>query len=88
MPQIPRADAESLIRLISSNILRNKELSSICQLNGLQTSGVKATLQNRIVTRKCCLRLPLRLDGRFRLPYLLSYAPSFLPCVSEVSSTA
>ncbi|KAL2754663.1 hypothetical protein ACRALDRAFT_1076278 [Sodiomyces alcalophilus JCM 7366] len=49
MPEIPRSDVASLLKLVQSNTLLNRQLSTICQLNGLTSSGVKASLQGRIV---------------------------------------
>ncbi|KAM0334097.1 hypothetical protein ACHAQA_001117 [Verticillium albo-atrum] len=49
MPEIPKADVASLIKVVQSTTLLNRQLSAICQLNGLTSSGVKASLQNRIV---------------------------------------
>ncbi|KAH6671601.1 putative SUMO ligase SizA [Plectosphaerella plurivora] len=49
MQEVPRADASALVKLINSTTLLNKQLSAICQLNGLTSSGVKAHLQARIV---------------------------------------
>lgn len=42
----------SLIREVQSNQLFNRKLSSICQVNGLKSTGVKADLQRRIITRE------------------------------------
>lgn len=52
MQEVPRADASALVKLINSTTLLNKQLSAICQLNGLTSSGVKAHLQARITNRK------------------------------------
>ncbi|ROT38814.1 MIZ zinc finger protein [Sodiomyces alkalinus F11] len=49
MPDIPRGDVASLLKIVQSNTLLNRQLSTICQLNGLTSSGVKANLQGRIV---------------------------------------
>ncbi|KAM0281328.1 hypothetical protein ACHAQH_003596 [Verticillium albo-atrum] len=49
MPEIPRADVASLVKVVQSTTLLNRQLSAICQLNGLTSSGVKASLQQRIV---------------------------------------
>ncbi|TQN73533.1 E3 SUMO-protein ligase pli1, partial [Colletotrichum shisoi] len=49
MTSIPRPELHALVKLVNSNQLLNRQLSSICQLNGLTSSGVKASLQNRIV---------------------------------------
>ncbi|EJT81729.1 MIZ zinc finger protein [Gaeumannomyces tritici R3-111a-1] len=45
-----RADIQALVTLVNSNALLNRQLASICQLNGLRASGVKADLQRRIVS--------------------------------------
>lgn len=47
-----RADIQALVTLVNSSALLNRQLQSICQLNGLRTSGVKADLQRRIVSRE------------------------------------
>lgn len=44
-----KAEVQSLISLIQSNSLLNRQLQTICQINGLKSSGVKADLQRRIV---------------------------------------
>ena len=49
---VPRAEMTSLIRQVQSTQLFNRQLSSICQINGLKSTGVKAELQRRIVDRK------------------------------------
>ncbi|KAJ0166238.1 E3 SUMO-protein ligase pli1 [Colletotrichum tanaceti] len=49
MTSIPRPELHALVKLVNSNQLLNRQLSSICQLNGLTSSGVKASLQGRIV---------------------------------------
>ncbi|KDN68394.1 putative MIZ/SP-RING zinc finger [Colletotrichum sublineola] len=49
MTSIPRQELQALVKLVNSNQLLNRQLSSICQLNGLTSSGVKASLQSRIV---------------------------------------
>lgn len=46
---IPRQDVTALVRLVQGNQLLNRQLSSICQVNGLKSTGVKAELQRRIV---------------------------------------
>ncbi|KXJ97544.1 PINIT domain-domain-containing protein [Microdochium bolleyi] len=48
MPSDVRSDIRTLERSLST--LLNKQLQQICATNGLATSGVKATLQNRIKT--------------------------------------
>ncbi|KAF5522773.1 E3 SUMO-protein ligase pli1 [Colletotrichum aenigma] len=49
MTSIQRHELQALVKLVNSNQLLNRQLSSICQLNGLTSSGVKASLQSRIV---------------------------------------
>ncbi|KAG5982209.1 hypothetical protein E4U55_002192 [Claviceps digitariae] len=46
---IPRQDVTALIRQVQGNQLLNRQLSSVCQVNGLKSTGVKAELQCRIV---------------------------------------
>ncbi|QLI68745.1 E3 SUMO-protein ligase pli1 [Metarhizium brunneum] len=46
---IQRQDVTTLVRLVQGNQLLNRQLSSICQVNGLKSTGVKAELQRRIV---------------------------------------
>ncbi|OAA71887.1 Zinc finger domain-containing protein, MIZ-type [Akanthomyces lecanii RCEF 1005] len=46
---VPRHEMLSLIREVQSNQLFNRQLSSICQVNGLKSTGVKADLQRRII---------------------------------------
>jgi len=41
-----------LIRQVQGNNLFNRQLSSVCQVNGLKSTGVKADLQARIVDRE------------------------------------
>lgn len=47
--QPTKSEIQSLVSLIQSNTLLNRQLQSICQINGLKGSGVKADLQRRIV---------------------------------------
>lgn len=49
---VPRHEMLSLIREVQSNQLFNRQLSSICQVNGLKSTGVKADLQRRIINRE------------------------------------
>lgn len=49
---IPQQDMGALVRQVNSNQLYNRQLASICQVNGLKSTGVKADLQSRIVQRK------------------------------------
>ncbi|KAG5929649.1 hypothetical protein E4U53_002406 [Claviceps sorghi] len=44
-----RQDVSALVRQVQGNQLLNRQLSSICQVNGLKSTGVKAELQRRIV---------------------------------------
>ncbi|KAG6042198.1 hypothetical protein E4U41_003944 [Claviceps citrina] len=46
---ITRQEISALLRQVQSNQLLNRQLSSICQINGLKSTGVKAELQRRIV---------------------------------------
>ncbi|KAM3507208.1 hypothetical protein MY11210_007244 [Beauveria gryllotalpidicola] len=47
---VPKHEMLSLIREVQGNQLFNRQLSSICQVNGLKSTGVKADLQRRIIT--------------------------------------
>lgn len=49
---LQRRELEDLVRHVRSNQLYNRQLSSICQVNGLKSTGVKADLQRRITERK------------------------------------
>ncbi len=49
---ITRREVDELIRQVRGNSLYNRQLSSICQVNGLKSTGVKAELQSRIIDRK------------------------------------
>lgn len=71
MQEIPRADASALVKLINSTTLLNKQLSTICQLNGLTSSGVKAHLQARIVNCQSLSRASPPPLFRRSFPYLL-----------------
>jgi E3 SUMO-protein ligase PIAS1 len=51
MASVPRNEATTLMKALGSQQLLNKQLSTICQVNGLKTSGNKADLQNRIINR-------------------------------------
>lgn len=55
---VPRHEMLSLVREVQSNQLFNRQLSSICQVNGLKSTGVKADLQRRIITRRRPLATP------------------------------
>ncbi|KAJ9134469.1 Miz sp-ring zinc finger [Pleurostoma richardsiae] len=46
---ISRPEVQSLVKFVQSQALLNRNLSTICQVNGLKTTGVKAELQRRIV---------------------------------------
>ncbi|KAH7140580.1 PINIT domain-containing protein [Dactylonectria macrodidyma] len=43
---VSRQEASSLVRQV--NRLLNRQLSSVCQVNGIKSTGIKAELQNRI----------------------------------------
>ncbi|KAH8836224.1 hypothetical protein RJ55_10044 [Drechmeria coniospora] len=45
---ISRSEASALMRQVQGNQLFNRQLSSVCQVNGLKSTGVKAELQRRI----------------------------------------
>ncbi|KAJ0146778.1 Uncharacterized protein HZ326_10550 [Fusarium oxysporum f. sp. albedinis] len=45
-----RSEASSLARQV--NRLLNRQLSSVCQVNGVKSTGIKAELQRRIHNRK------------------------------------
>lgn len=47
-----RQEATSLVRQVQGTQLFNRQLSSVCQVNGLKSTGVKAELQRRIINRK------------------------------------
>lgn len=86
MQEIPRAEANALVKLINSTTLLNKQLSAICQLNGLTSSGVKAHLQSRIANRELLLPLGNRDTAHVartctsgRLPTLLEKCCSECP---------
>ena len=49
-PAIPKEDLRALLRAIQTSQLLNRQLTVICQVNGLKGTGVKADLQNRIVS--------------------------------------
>ncbi|KAJ6441669.1 SUMO ligase SizA [Purpureocillium lavendulum] len=49
VPAISKQEVSSLIRQVQGNSLFNRQLSSVCQVNGLKSTGVKADLQGRIV---------------------------------------
>ncbi|KAL7894187.1 PINIT domain-containing protein [Trichoderma sp. SZMC 28014] len=49
MNSIARHDVNNLLRQVQGNSLFNRQLSSVCQVNGLKSTGVKAELQRRIV---------------------------------------
>lgn len=63
MNSISRHDVNTLLRQVQGNSLFNRQLSSVCQVNGLKSTGVKAELQRRIVHRESFrLQRPYR-DG-------------------------
>lgn len=45
---VSRHEASQLVRQV--NRLLNRQLSSVCQVNGIKSTGIKADLQNRIAT--------------------------------------
>lgn len=45
---LTRTEQSALIRSVTGGSLYNRQLSSVCQLNGLKSTGVKAVLQRRI----------------------------------------
>jgi hypothetical protein len=47
---VTRQEATGLVRQVSR--LLNRQLSSICQVNGLKSTGIKAELQKRIGQRE------------------------------------
>ncbi|UNI16288.1 E3 SUMO-protein ligase pli1 [Purpureocillium takamizusanense] len=49
VPAISKQEVSSLLRQVQGNSLFNRQLSSVCQVNGLKSTGVKADLQARIV---------------------------------------
>lgn len=49
---ISRPEVTALLRQVQGNQLLNRQLSSVCQVNGLKSTGVKAELQRRIVDRE------------------------------------
>jgi hypothetical protein len=56
-PPAPQAsvtvqEMDALVREVRSASLYNRQLSSICQVNGLKSTGVKAELQRRIADRE------------------------------------
>lgn len=52
LPTISRQEAASLVRQVNGTQLFNRQLSSVCQVNGLKSTGVKAELQRRIINRE------------------------------------
>lgn len=71
---VSRHEASQLVRQV--NRLLNRQLSSVCQVNGIKSTGIKAELQNRIATRESS-RLRLRLTNL--APPALSQTASLLP---------
>ncbi|POR33609.1 E3 SUMO-protein ligase pli1 [Tolypocladium paradoxum] len=49
MSPISRQEVSALLRQVQGTQLFNRQLSSVCQVNGLKSTGVKADLQRRIV---------------------------------------
>lgn len=64
---ISRQEVSALLRQVQGNQLFNRQLSSVCQVNGLKSTGVKAELQRRIVDRES-----LRVSESYASPILLS----------------
>lgn len=52
LPSISRTEASVLIKQVQGTSLFNRQLSSVCQVNGLKSTGVKADLQKRIIDRE------------------------------------
>lgn len=52
---IDKREMDDLLRRVRGPQLYNRQLSSICQVNGLKSTGVKADLQRRITDRKFAL---------------------------------
>lgn len=50
---VSRNEANALVRQV--NRLLNRQLSSVCQVNGVKSTGIKAELQKRIANRKLSL---------------------------------
>jgi hypothetical protein len=50
-----RSEAGALVRQV--NRLLNRQLSSVCQINGVKSTGIKAELQGRIHNRKFTVNL-------------------------------
>jgi len=77
-----------LIRQVQGNNLFNRQLSSVCQVNGLKSTGVKADLQARIVDRESRPRplspsQPFLSLARLSLrtcPLHTSLRPALAPC--------
>lgn len=66
MTSISRHDVNALLRQVQGNSLFNRQLSSVCQVNGLKSTGVKAELQRRIVHRESlsCIASSVRPGSR------------------------
>lgn len=84
MSPLSRHEVSTLVRQVQANQLLNRQLSSICQINGLKSTGVKADLQQRIVDRPPP-----------PLPFLSSLVasslqtdPASLPAVIQQTATA
>lgn len=74
-----RNDLSALIRQVTSPTLYNRQLSSVCQVNGLKSTGVKIELQNRITARE--LR-PAEFETLFCLILLVPCSDGFSPSPS------
>ncbi|KAF7544623.1 hypothetical protein G7Z17_g9804 [Cylindrodendrum hubeiense] len=53
---VSRQEASQLVRQV--NRLLNRQLSSVCQVNGIKSTGIKAELQNRIANRESSFAPP------------------------------
>lgn len=63
---IQRNDVSALLRQVQGNSLFNRQLSTVCQVNGLKSTGVKAELQRRIVNREFPTRVASHREARSR----------------------
>lgn len=62
-------EMDALVREVRSASLYNRQLSSICQVNGLKSTGVKAELQGRITDRKFHSLLTSNSPSPYNLPH-------------------
>lgn len=90
LPTVSRQDATILVRQV--NRLLNRQLSSVCQLNGLKSGGVKAELQSRIANREYSPLLHLCFTSRILEKgihcFLLKPTLTFLPFATSVIQDA